>query len=258
MFRNSIFFLVILPLLLSACKTNAIYFDGKDDAIDLGNVYDSTQLPVSMSAWIRVDANATGQNPIFVSQSTDSLYDGFWLIINPSHLFSGYGDGLGENHPAFRKDKSSPHTYIFDQWIHVASVVQSHKDIEVYLNGQLLPGAYYGDTANPMGSNFPHAKARIGYWFSNGSAFWFKGAMDDLKIWNRPLTPEEIRADFEKAMTFESTSKGLIGHWDFNEAKNQKTVKDKSGRKIHGRFVGNPQRIKADFSERRNNTVVPE
>jgi hypothetical protein len=213
-----------------------------DDAVDLGNIYDDVQLPVTISAWIKVDEDAVSQNPIFVSQSGDGLYNGFWMVINPNDLFAGYGDGQGQNNSAYRRDKSSPHNLEFGEWIHVASVINTPDDIEVYLNGMPLPGGYYGSSALPMASQFPEENARIGNWLSNGINYWFKGTIDDIKIWNRALSSDEIKRENETRMI---GKEDLIGHWDFNEKSGEKAF-DRSGNNLHGLLIGNPERIRVN------------
>lgn len=234
---------VFLIYACSSCTVNrAISFDGIDDYVEVGNIYDQTQYPVTMCGWILLDKEAKGQNPLFQSQSNDNLYNGFWLVVNPTHLFSGYGDGRGENHHQYRRDKSSPHTDVAGKWIHVAAVAKNEHDIDVFLNGELLPGDYYGSSEFPMSSKFPDATARFGFWRSNGSNYYFKGMMDNFKIWNRALTPDEIRNEHNGVA---ANDQSLIGYWTFDEKEGSK-VKDNSPNQHHGELKGGAQRIKLD------------
>ncbi len=66
------FFSLFLPSFLYSQTDNigsghAISFDGIDDYIDLGNIYDDLSLPFSVSAWIYIDPETTVAGPVFVS-----------------------------------------------------------------------------------------------------------------------------------------------------------------------------------------------
>ncbi len=222
----------------------AISFDGTDDLVDLTNVYDDAELPITISSWIKVAAGKDSQTPIFVSQDEDGLYKGFWLVINPTILFAGYGDGLGGNNPAFRSDKSAVHSHTFGTWIHVSAVIRGASNMDIYLNGENIGGEYSGLSNNPMGSNFPNAIANMGRWKSNSNTYRYKGLMDEIKIWNRALSESEIKADMKKRLKGNET--GLIGYWDFEE-KDGITALDKSENEFKGELKGNPERVVSDI-----------
>jgi hypothetical protein len=64
----------------------------------------------------------------------------------------------------------------------------------LYVNGVNVGGQYTGESAEPMNSNFPQDVARIGRWSSNGLTHFYKGSIDELKVWSRALTVDEIKA----------------------------------------------------------------
>jgi hypothetical protein len=77
----------------------AVFFDGIDDYVDLGDSYDALQLPVTVSAWINLDPQVSNWAPVFISQDNTEVYNGFWLIVMPTSISIGYGDGEGQNNP---------------------------------------------------------------------------------------------------------------------------------------------------------------
>jgi hypothetical protein len=101
---------------------HALSFDGENDYVRLGNIYDDLDLPVSISAWILLDPRGLGT--IFASQDNSHLYSGFHFYAIFNALIIEYGDGLGVS-PEFRRGKSGPVADIFGRWIHVAAVMRS-------------------------------------------------------------------------------------------------------------------------------------
>jgi hypothetical protein len=133
--------------------------------------------------------------PIFTSQDNLPLYNGFDFRLYSYGLGVGYGDGMGENHPAYRRGKSmSTLPYYNNVWIHVCGIMKSRTDMEIYVNGVNIGGEISGDSMLPMKSDFADDVARIGAWRSNGVNYFFKGWIDEVKVWNRALTASEVAA----------------------------------------------------------------
>jgi gliding motility-associated-like protein len=219
----------------------AISFDGLDDFITLGNVYDDLVLPVSIEAWIKIDPNVNYTFPIFTSQDNLPLYNGVNFHVNPTSMAIGYGDGQGEDNPVFRRDKSVLfNSNISNRWLHVVGVVRAATDMDLYVNGVNVGGYYTGSSNLPMSSNSAADFAKIGYWLSNGITARFKGVLDELRIWNRSITESEIRTNMCRKLLGSET--GLIGYWTFDEITGN-TVFDKSPNQHHGTLIGNPLRV---------------
>jgi hypothetical protein len=68
----------------------AMRFDGVDDYVDLGNIYDNLTLPFTISAWIYMDPGASSGGPVFVSQDNSPLYNGFWFFVRPTSISIEY------------------------------------------------------------------------------------------------------------------------------------------------------------------------
>lgn len=217
----------------------AIMFDGIDDYIDLGNIYDDLALPVTISVWVNISAGATYAYPIFNSQDNLPLYNGVTFIVSPTTFSIQYGDGKGENNPAFRRGKTAVVPNMAGRWVHLTGIMRNENDMELYLNGINVGGAYSGTTDLPMDSNFPLDNAKIGTWYSNGITTYFSGMMDELRIFNRSLSESEIRQQMCKQLIGNET--GLVGYWTFNETSGN-TLKDKSSKGYDGVLKNNPTR----------------
>jgi hypothetical protein len=220
-------------------ENRAISFDGIDDYVDLGNIYDDLALPVTLTSWIYVDPTA-GSAPlgIFATQDDkDTKYHGFnFFTSTSSYIGMNYGDGTGGNNPAYRRSKSAPLNSITGRWVNVAVVIRGPLDMSLYLNGVELPGEYSGTSNLPMQSLSPTEKATIGFLKGNESfTYPFKGLIDEVKIWDRALTEAEIQVTiFNKS---ENTEEGLIGYWDFDESQGT-SVLDKSANHFNGTMMG--------------------
>jgi gliding motility-associated-like protein len=218
----------------------ALKFDGIDDYIDLGNIYDDLTLPFTVSAWVYVDPTSTIAGPVLVTQDNNPIYNGFWFVINPTTVGIEYGDGKGDNHPSFRRGRSAYVPNLRGRWLHVCAVMKAASDIDIYVNGINMAGDYGGGSIYPMASMFPLDVAKIGYFLSNGVTYRFKGVMDELRLYNRALSQTEIQANMCRRVT--SSEAGLIGYWNFDETSGD-VLKDVSVNHFDGQLKGDPVRV---------------
>lgn len=218
----------------------ALQFDGIDDYVDLGNIYDDLTLPITISAWVNLDNSASGINPIFVSQDNSPIYNGFWFQASESNFSIEYGDGVGEDNPIYRRALSSTVSNKRGRWMHLTAVMRGATDMDLYLNGVRVNGGFSGSSNLPMASNFPNDVAKIGYYLTNGVVHRFKGMLDELRVWNRALTETEVRTTMCKKLT--GAESGLIGYWNFDETSGA-TVKDLSSKHYDGILRGSPTRV---------------
>jgi hypothetical protein len=220
-------------------KDRAIQLNGEDSYVYLGNIYDDLELPVTISAWIKVQA-IEQYAPIFVSQDNLPGYTGFMFMATPSGISIQYGDGQGDNHYAYRRGKSAATPSIINQWVYVTGVMRDAEDMDLYLNGEKLEGVYSGTSVLPMKSDAPEEVAKIGYWYSNDIVSHFNGAIDNLNIWNKALTDEEITDTMCKEL--KGNEEGLIGYWKFDEDSGL-VIRDESSNKFNGTILGYEERL---------------
>ncbi|MBT1702695.1 hypothetical protein KK060_05350 [Fulvivirgaceae bacterium PWU20] len=172
---------------------NSSYYFNGNSRIDLGNILDNLQYPFTFSSWVKLEDSNNIYNPVFTSQDNAPLYNGFDVNTNVSGVGIGYGDGYGENNPAYRRGKTV-NSSIYGVWTHICGVVSGPNNIKLYINGKEVPGYYQGETQLPMASNFPNDIARIGQMTSNGVTYNFKGFIDEVKVWSRALSADEVPA----------------------------------------------------------------
>ncbi|PIZ50347.1 hypothetical protein COY28_05520, partial [Candidatus Woesearchaeota archaeon CG_4_10_14_0_2_um_filter_57_5] len=127
---------------------------------------------ITISAWIKPDASGTGYDGIITAD------DGGW----------DRGFGINSNNYAVQVGNQewdpSGATITVGTWQHVA-LVYGTTDITFYLNGKSYS---YGDAGSFGASTEP---VTIGNDVGCGSCY-FKGMLDELSIWNRSLTADEI------------------------------------------------------------------
>jgi gliding motility-associated-like protein len=216
----------------------ALSFDGVDDFVDIGNIYDDLKLPLTISAWIYLDPGGFGT--IFASQDNTHIYNGFHFFIVHTSIVIEYGDGRGNNSAEYRRGKAAPIENIFGKWVHVTGVMKNANDIDLYLNGINIGGTYIGNSQFPMSSSHPGEVAKIGYESTSVVTYHFKGIIDELRIWNRALSVQEIREQMCKKL--KGTEEGLIGYWDFDNTK-ANILMDNSSKYFDGAIRGNPLRV---------------
>src|SRR5688572_17787697 len=216
----------------------ALSFDGVDDYVDLGNIYDDLKLPLTISAWIYLDPGGFGT--IFASQDNTHIYNGFHFFIVHTDMVIEYGDGRGNNSANFRRGKAAPVENIFGKWVHVTAIMRDANDMDLYLNGINIGGTYIGNSQFPMSSSHPGEVAKIGYESTSVVTYHFKGIMDELRIWNRALSVQEIREQMCKKL--EGNEDGLVGYWDFDNTK-ASILMDNSSYYFDGAIRGNPLRV---------------
>lgn len=228
----------------------AMTFDGVDDHVDLGNIYDDFTLPLTISAWVWLDPTApTGQvMPIFDSQDGLPLYNGFNFITSMTSVAGvQYGDGFGENNSIYRRAKAAIFSPVGGRWVNFTAVVKGSSDMNIYFNGVDVGGEYQGESPNPMNSHSPTEVAKIGALYQNGVEYKFKGKIDELRIWNRALPAAEIqKMIFVKSSEDEA---GLVGYWDFDEPAGN-IVYDRSVNKLNGVIKGSATRVLSEVPVR--------
>ena len=238
--------IVVFCLLCLSCELRgqdnagagyALSFDGVNDYILLGNIYDELELPLTISAWIFLDPRGLGT--IFSSQDNTKVYNGFHFYVVQTAMVIEYGDGLGPpGYTYFKRGKSGSVDNIFGKWVHVSAVMRGATDMDLFLNGVNIGGTYIGNSDLPMNSSVPTDSAKIGSRSTTGFTYHFQGIMDELRIWNRSLSEDEIREQMCRKLT--GLEPGLIGYWDFNDPH---ILSDKSPNHFDGLIKGNPKRV---------------
>ncbi len=133
------------------------------------------------------------------------------------------------------------HSIPFYQWVNLGYTYDGHT-LSIYMNGKLVKDStysqpiYYGNVGFTLGETF-HS-------FYSGSPFWFRGALDNLEIWNYALTQSQIDSTMNKELT--GNEPGLVGYWDFNQSSSDRSAIDRTGNGNDGTLMGGVEFVPAN------------
>jgi hypothetical protein len=110
------------------------------------------------------------------------------------------------NGSAWSYSFSSGKTLSTQNWNHIA-VTYNTSTILYYLNGELVSERNYDGVLIP--NTNPLTIARY-----VSATQYFNGSLDEVKVYNRTLSPSEVRNSYLGQTV---SSQGLCGYWSFNE-----------------------------------------
>jgi gliding motility-associated-like protein len=204
---------------------SAYEFDGINDYIELNNNFNEIDIPFTISC----DFLADNDDAMLIfgsdlNESNSGEYYGFWLIKNEGNTINfGYGDGrfIGAS---YRRSCRSLEAMPSNEWVHVTVTVNGPTDMKMYVNGQGIETILSGTGLELVHNNL---SAKIGYRFLN-QASYFNGKIDDVIIYDRALSEEEIKLLYDSDCRDEETpiipSKGVVAYYPFNGNANDEGI----------------------------------
>ena len=219
----------------------ALDFDGVDDRVDLGNTASLTNLrpPYTYTAWIRPDVVNNADMDIWGKSIAGN---GPEFYLSNAGLISFFTSlSITDFH------HRSSTVLTANTWYFVAfSTTDAGTNSSFYING-----AATGVTVVSNGSGtFPNDSsynAAIGH---PGSVIvnqqWFDGQIDEVRVYNHALSPDEIKRLYKIGSTFvvnktrqDTLREGLVGHWSFDgpdmsQSTNNVWALDRSGNNNNG------------------------
>ncbi|MBU1004659.1 MAG: PKD domain-containing protein, partial [Nanoarchaeota archaeon] len=200
----------------------ALSFDGANDWVSVGgdeSQFDITYKKLTVSAWIKADTNQPSP-------------DGYYLIIDKSHgavdntgwfmqgdlsaggtVSFGYGDGA-VSWPGVPTSMS----LLDNTWHHLVGVYNT-TTLKIYVDG-ILDNSVPANSL-PLDNDRP---VDIGsHWGGGARQRYFKGEIDEIKIWSRALSADEINQEYEtnKLISGEPDNScdycaNNLSYWDIN------------------------------------------
>ena len=190
---------------------NSLAFDGVDDYVSVSGTSNATTLAGSQSftveAWVYPTAWKTNYWEGPIVDNTQSG-DGNYALRVGDNGTVGFTIANGWNNETVISGQS----LTLNSWSHLSGTYNhTTKVMSVYINGNLIASKtnnqWFNTPVNPTGTLFIGATTN---W-----ARYFAGRIDELRIWNRVLTPAEIQAGMNAPLT--GNESNLMAYYQFNQ-----------------------------------------
>jgi len=160
-------------------RGQVLSLDGAGDAVDAAYSADLNPEAFTASFWAYPDAAGTGHRSPLTSRD-DSPQRGYIFYIEPGNAWQFWtGSGTGWNATTGPAAK-------LGEWTHVTATF-GNEQRKLYINGRLV-----GEGTAPLSPN-TQRPLRIGGGATEGAGnYFFPGKMDEVRLYNRVLTAEEV------------------------------------------------------------------
>lgn len=177
--------------------SGGLSFDGTDDRVDCGSGSSLAfgNVPFSIEAWIYPFSLGTDSYGNTVFGKHDGSNNGYYLRLGSNDFSFTVGTGTGF-------DEARGGTPTKNTWYHLVGKYSPGTGLDLYVNG-----VFVDNTSTTKSSTSP-GTARIGI-FYNGADRQFHGIIDEVRIYNRALSAEEVRYHYNRG--------GPVAHWKFDE-----------------------------------------
>jgi len=231
--------------ILAICPTGtALRLDGVDDYVDFSrNIITTTEF--TLAAWANhygLGGGSANTNPIFQQRDDDAR------VATAKSIIVLHTEHTGDDPNAFAyvRSSSGPSQILtypkknYNEWHHYAITVDSD-DLVFYIDGVEVD-----KTSNIQTGDYVTSidYVEIGRHRCNGiTRGFFNGAIDEVAIYNRALSAEEIRTNMHTRLAGDEPN--LVGYWDFDEGEGQ-IVYDLSGNGNDGQLGSTPEADSSD------------
>lgn len=217
------FSLLLIASGIATAQTNyALSFNGSSAFVDLpytSSAFQPTGGNFSAEAWIYIAADAGTDQKVFMTL-------GGWAR---GYAMNVYNDGAGyyftagiylNGHNYFASDNS---TFIpTETWTHVAMTWNQAGDLIAYVNGVetnriSTEGYSYSSSLN---------KVTIGVGYTNMYYAYFKGKIDELRVWNTTRSASEIFDNMNAELAGSET--GLVAYYKMSDGSGTTLSDDQS------------------------------
>lgn len=181
-------------------KTNSAYSFTTNQDITISNSQNLNFYPLTISLWYSVDSLKSGENGNLFSKYVPASWNGFQVLAgdfrNVSNADSTFNNGFGVAAWYLRNTANRLIGYYgekpflqqnisFKAWYHYVFVVDGTGG-KIFVNGQLVDSHKWTGTPGASCNSFLW---KIGGLYNN----WFHGKIDDVAIWNKTLTEQEVQ-----------------------------------------------------------------
>jgi LruC domain-containing protein len=215
------------PKLKSLKASSSLFFDGDNDYVDVDRTI-IKNYPFTISAWVKTNG--------FKNDNEDMVIIS-WANPKSSNTYFGLFIGEDENGKAcLRARKRSAKTIhgstrITDgKWHQIVGVYANRSNRRLYVDGKL-------EARDKRRIDYSKKVdlLTLGRWGDKTPKSYFKGKIDEIQIWDKALSANEVTTYFENRPN--GNEKNLIAYYPLNEGTGTK-IKDKITGNIEGEFNG--------------------
>ncbi len=167
-------------------------FDGEDDFIQSQTTGALLKFPLTVEAWVNPELRDDGNVGNPASEYPNNVISND----TPGRFGHGFGANVNADENIITVEYENGFRYIrdaglqVDTWQHIACVY-TDGNVKTYLNGQLIDD--FDFTQSPLDANptFIMGKHNDDN-FNYGTKRFFKGSIDEVRVWDSALTQQEI------------------------------------------------------------------
>ena len=207
-------------------SSGALIFDGVNDVVDCGSAFGSVSNAVTVELWIKHEA-ITGSWDIYLTKYQDG--DNRWYLrVNSDDTAGTYGES-GGTEIYMPGNIVSTKKVASNGWHHVAFTASVGGTCVWYVDGLQAGGGTV-----PLTASFANTgKLLIGAY--DGAALPIRALMDDVRIYNRALSADEILQNYYAI----NCPKDLVSWWKLDETDGTVATDSEGGN--NGTLINFPQ-----------------
>ena len=185
--------------------TSGLQFDGINDFVEIANnaaLAPTTMNAITFEAWVKPED--TGNDVNFIAsmyKNFDSGASNFFIRRNSDGTITVSGNGTNV--------LTSQGTIPLNTWSHVAVSIAQTLTI-IYINGAVSESGSLNLNSNNGGEPL-----LLGHWRGGGLSAYFKGSLDEVRIWEGSRSPQNIdkilMGDEAGLLAYYSCSEGVPG-----------------------------------------------
>jgi hypothetical protein len=186
----------------------AVNLDAKQAFVNFGDVLNDLDMPLAISVWVKF--NSLGEAGAIFKSDDDARtggYPGIYLSKEADdRILFMYGNvDTGVRTPSRRYNLLSKVKVTKDKWYHVVGVIRGPKDMSIYLNGEDVTDPETTGKATTITHTADPAKS--GRRWTHKGPHYLDGSIDEIAIWDGPLTQKEVGDIYAKGKEKEETQK---------------------------------------------------
>ncbi|MBI3853459.1 MAG: LamG domain-containing protein [Verrucomicrobia bacterium] len=215
------------PIALAMVATNCLRFDGTNGYVQVPHNTNLNAYPLTAMGWFRTTNTVSFVQGI-VSKYAESSLNGWSLFVQNGKLRGFfYRPGFGA-----AIDATSVATVADGGWHHAALTVDAAGG-KLWLDGSVVGTGSWVSPGPPTNTQ----PVLLGCYSPANYSQRFHGALDEITVWNRALTTNEIQTLKNRPLVGNETN--LVAYWRLDEGTGT-VVGDATGHGYNGSFSNSP------------------